>query len=78
MYNPKDVFTESGLEQHRVHVFNMKQALFWLRNNADDLHIGALTDDHLDVIYAMNRLLESKVLETGDGEVEEHFDPTGA
>lgn len=68
MYNPADILNKWGLEEHQGHLFNLKQALFYLTNNADDLHIDALTDDHLDVIYAMQRLIESKVLHNGDGE----------
>lgn len=70
MYDPKDVLTESGLEQHRVHIFNMKQAIFWLINNADDLHIGTSHkgDRALDVIYNMKGLLDSELLQKGDGE----------
>ena len=71
MYNPEDILTKWGLEEHRGHLFNLKKALFYLTNNADDLHIGALTDDHLDVIYAMQHLVESKVLHNGDGEKRE-------
>jgi hypothetical protein len=68
MYNPKDVFTDNGLEEHTVHVFNMKQAISWLVNHADDLHINALSRRHLNTIYEMKHLLDSKVLENGDGE----------
>jgi len=68
MYNPKDILTEDGLEEHMVHIFNLKRAIFWLTNNADDLHIDALHEDHLSTIYEMERLLQSKILEEGDGE----------
>ncbi len=68
MYDPKDILSRWALEEHQGHLFNLKQALFHLVNYADDLHIGALTDDHLDVIYAMQRLIESRVLYDGDGE----------
>ncbi len=71
MYNPGDIFTQDGLEQHKVHIFNLKRAIFWLTNNADDLHIGALDDNPLDTIYAMERLLDTKVLEMGDGEIDD-------
>lgn len=68
MYNPKDIFTEDGFEQHKVHIYNLKNAILWLNNNADDLHIDALDETPLDTIYAMWRLLDSKILEIGDGE----------
>ena len=73
MYDPKNVFTSDGLKQHMVHLFNMEQAIFWLLNNADDLHIETSSDTLtvMDVLHAMESLLESKFLLTGDGETEE-------
>lgn len=71
MYDPKDVFTPGGLVQHQAHLTNMENALLWLINHADDLHIDALTDDHLDTIYTMHALLESRVLHNGDGETDD-------
>tara|TARA_R110002094_G_scaffold152296_3_gene140187 strand:- start:792 stop:1019 length:228 start_codon:yes stop_codon:yes gene_type:complete len=74
MYNPKDVFTAEQLEEHKAHLFNMKQAIFWLRNEADDLHMHCSCDpdDPLRAIYDMDKLLDSKLLENGDGEVEDN------
>ena len=71
MYNPKDVFTAEQLEEHKAHLFNMKQAMFWICNNLDDLHGYSLDEEWLEAMYTMNRLLDSKILEKGDGEVED-------
>jgi len=68
MFDPKSIFTQSGIEDHKVHLYNMRKAIFHLLNNADDLHIGALDDKQLDVIHNMSNLLDSKVLDEGDGE----------
>jgi len=68
MYNPKDVLTEEGLEEHKGHLFNMKQAVFWLLNNDDDLHLPTVA---LEVIHKLGGILDDKVLENGDGETEE-------
>jgi len=66
MYNPEEIFTKDGLEEHKVHLFNMRKAIFWLLNHADDLHIGAYSDNQLDVIFELKKMLPT--FETGDGE----------
>lgn len=72
MYKPQDVFTETGLREYQVHLHLIEQALFFILNNADDLHIGCKEGDNsLEVLYAMQSLLESKHLHAGDGEVNE-------
>ncbi len=74
MYDPKDVCSRSGLEAHLGHIFNLKQAIFYFTNSADDLHIGALDDKPLDTLFRMQNLLDSGVLETGDGEEFEGYE----
>ena len=68
MYNPKDEFTAEQLEEHKAHLFNMKQAVFWLLNNDDDLHLPTV---ELETIHKLGRILDDKVLENGDGETRE-------
>ena len=73
MYNPKEVLTEDGYKQLYVHLANMENALFFILNHADDLHIGALDDEQLDVLYKVQGMVEgeSPLLLTGDGETDD-------
>lgn len=72
MYNPQDVFTESGLREYQVHLHLIEHSLQFILNNVDDLHIGCKEGDKaLEVLYAMQSLLESKHLHNGDGEINE-------
>lgn len=66
MYDPKDVFTESGLVQHARHMTNMRMAIAFFRVNADDLSIGALDDTQLTMLDDFENMLE--IYENGDGE----------
>ena len=73
MYNPKDVFTESGLKEYQMQLYLLEHALSFILNQADDLHLGCNEGDNsLDTLYAMQRLIESRLLETGDGEIDEY------
>jgi hypothetical protein len=72
MFDPKTVFTEAGYRDYLMRLALIEDALFHIVNMADDLHIGCLEgDDSLDTLYKMQALLESKFLETGDGETRE-------
>ncbi len=66
MYDPKEVFTKEGLREHENHLYNLEKALSFLSNNADDLGIGSLDDEQLQVLYNMQNMLE--VYKNGDGE----------
>ena len=66
MYDPKEIFTEDGLQELENHLYNMKKAIFFLTNNADDLHIGCTDDKQLDVLYAVEDMLDT--YKNGDGE----------
>jgi hypothetical protein len=73
MYHPKDIFTEEGYETYKAHLHNIKQALNYIENHRDDLHIGALDGKQEDLwfnIYGGFFELE-KVLREGDGEKDE-------
>jgi hypothetical protein len=67
MFDPKDILTEDGVRKMEGHLFNIEEALFYILNHADDLHIGALDGKQLDTLYAMETLLPT--LRTGDGEL---------
>jgi hypothetical protein len=75
MYDPAKVFTAHGYEEYKVHLFNLKAALFFILNNADDLHIEATEDgrgtEAMDVMYKMKKIAESDFMLKGDGEVDE-------
>lgn len=70
MYNPKDVLAEDGYEDYRVHLKNIENGLFYLKNNYDDLHIGALSAEQADKFWALIGAWKDleEVLKTGDGE----------
>lgn len=69
MYDPKDVLMSDAFEEYRTHLHNIKEGLFFILNHADDLHIGSMKGDKADeVLYSMQRLLDSNHLMTGDGE----------
>ncbi len=43
MYNPKDILTRDGYNLYMAHLANIEEALFYIHNHADDLHIGAIS-----------------------------------
>lgn len=67
MRDPKEVYTESGYRDHIRRLENIEEQLFFILNDADDLHIN---DEDLEVLYAFQRLIEgdTAILKTGDGE----------
>lgn len=72
MRDPKKVLTEEGFRKLQAHLVNIEEGLFFITNHADDLHIGAMDEGKaLDTLYDMQELIESKHLETGDGEEDE-------
>lgn len=70
MYNPAEVLTRAGLEEHRAHLFNMKQAIFYLTNIADDLHIESSDKGRksMDIVWIMKGILDGGFFAEGDGE----------
>lgn len=68
MYNPKDIFTEGGYIEWHGHLFNLKYSLFHIQNDADDLHID---DSVMEVVYELQRILDSGLLHNGDGEIDD-------
>jgi len=70
MYNPKDVLTKHGYTELFVHVKNMENALFYILNHADDLHIGALDYEQIEILYKVQEMVEGDecLLLTGDDE----------
>lgn len=73
MYNPKDILTEDGYEDYRMHLRNIENGLFFLENNIDDLHIGSKDGNQIDSLYQIIALWNDikGVLKTGDGEKDE-------
>ena len=69
MYDPKDVFTEDGVRDLEHHLYNMEKAIFFLTNNADDLHIGCYDDRQIELLYELENMLE--IYRKGDGETDE-------
>lgn len=68
MYNPKDVLTDNGYDDYKMHLKNIENALFYLENHADDLHIGY--QPPFDVFWRIVTDWKDlkHVLKTGDGE----------
>lgn len=69
MRDPRKILTKSGYRDYMMHLQNLENALFYLRNNADDLHIGATEEtsyfqelvDSLESELELNR----EILEEG-------------
>ena len=70
MYNPKKVLTRDGYNLYMAHLTNMEEAIFYIENHMDDLHIGALDSkqehDFYNLCGSFRRLLPT--LKKGDGE----------
>ena len=66
MFDPKTVLTEEGVDELNVHIHNMKEAIFFLTNNADDLHIGHIDDRQISLLYELEKMLPT--YKQGDGE----------
>lgn len=58
MYDPRKALTPEGYDDYRLHLKMMEKALWFLGNNADDLHLGA-TDDMEDWVYDSQRRVEA-------------------
>lgn len=69
MRNPKEVLTREGYREHVTHLHNLENALFYFRNNADDLHFGATaeTERIAGLMYELEDLLDEHgdILEDG-------------
>lgn len=71
MYKPSQVLTSSGLKEYEFWLRSIKKGIDFMFNNADDLHLGANSDEDqraLNLLIAMNDLLSRNLLLTGDGE----------
>lgn len=70
MYNPKEIFTENGLEDYLTHIRNIQNGLCYIKEYMDDLHIGALdttqANDFFDIYNKFEKLVP--LLKKGDGE----------
>ncbi len=66
MYDPKDVYNDYGYEDYMFHLKALEHHLFYVMNDIDDLHIGALDIKQMDTLFEFRDLL--KILKTGDGE----------
>ncbi|KKN63677.1 hypothetical protein LCGC14_0499040 [marine sediment metagenome] len=47
MRNPKEALTKAGYEAYRAHLWNLREALFFLTGHAEDLELDALDDGEL-------------------------------
>lgn len=69
MRDPRKVFTKSGNREYLNHLQNLENALFFLTNNADDLHLGATeeTENFTDLVDQLYQELHVSrdLLETG-------------
>jgi hypothetical protein len=70
MYDPKDILTEDGYEDYKMHLRNIEKGLFFLENHVDDLHIGALDAKQDELFWKMIQCFAKlkPVLLKGDGE----------
>lgn len=63
MYDPKEILTESGYRKFLMHIENIREAMFFLQNHADDLGYEGLDDEDYYKIFRMDDLLNK--LENG-------------
>lgn len=72
MYDPKSVLTVEGYETYINHVLNMRNAVDFIVNHYDDLHIGEHRSERTkiieDFVFSFGDLKE--MLINGDGEKE--------
>lgn len=69
MRDPRKILTQRGYFEYLTQLMNLENALFYLRNNADDLHIGSTEEtsyfqelcDSLESELELNR----QILENG-------------
>lgn len=73
MYNPKDILTRDGYNLYMAHLTNIEEALFYIHNHADDLHIGCNGEGKEDAINDMYHTFNDikDILMNGDGEKDE-------
>lgn len=65
MLDPREVLTEDGMRKLQAYLTMMDEGTFYLINHADDLRIP---ENILETLYKMREILESRILERGDGE----------
>ncbi len=72
MYNPKDIFTKDGYVQYLAHIQNIETAINYIHGHTDDLHLGALDTNQLDLWYQFVATFDrlKPILENGDGETD--------
>lgn len=68
MLDPREVLTEDGFRKLQAYLTIMEEGVFFLINEQDDLR---LPDYLLDPLFKMKEILESRILERGDGEKRE-------
>ncbi len=75
MLDPKEILTEVGMRRYTNHLCNIEEALNYIINHADDLHIGALDSKQEQTIYDMMKMVEgpTALLLVGDDEEPEFF-----
>ena len=73
MLDPKEILTEEGYKKLFIHVGNIENALAYIINHADDLHIGATDSSQEQTIYNMMAMVDgaNPLLLIGDGETNE-------
>ncbi len=70
MFDPQDVLTKGGCGDASNHLWNMGRGVQFFLDHADDLHIGALDDSQLELLYKFEEACRTWLL-TGDGEERE-------
>lgn len=69
MYDPKEILTDDGMVKLGGHLYNMRTAIVWLKNHADDLGIGHNDERQSALLYEMDEMLQ--IYKEGDGEEQE-------
>lgn len=64
MRDPKKVMTETGYIRLRAHLLNITDALFYIRNHADDL---LLDEPILEMIWEMEKWMDEHIEPTING-----------
>jgi len=70
MFDPQKIFNKRTYMLYMTHLVNIEQGLFFIKNNMDDLHIGALDITQQEDLYTICEKFEKLLptLENGDNE----------
>lgn len=72
MRDPRVILTESGYEDYKYHIRNLRNSLSYLQNHVDDLHLWEVNGVDVDqTMTNLQQFLESDAALRGDGETDD-------